>query len=275
MKLAAAVRMARRTARVGRPAGLSRRGACLGKTGTHLHLGPLLLEPLHRSHRLGGPRRPRFQEARLRLLGWRPDVPRPRRGHRPGRLDLAQRFRPGRRRASPASRAPSRPSPGPKQRSGRTRCAAASSVPPPTGTPSSRPTARRSSSSATPGTPPAPTASAGTTTTASAPSARSAGFKDYVRYRKAQGFNWVNIIAAFPNWMTDGAPWHVVMNDPSAPPSAPPGSSSAPAAPRTWTTKAAARSSSPARSPATRTCSPTWTAINPAYFQYSTARSTT
>jgi hypothetical protein len=41
-----------------------------------------------------------------------------------------------------------------------------------------------------------------------------AGFKDYVRYRKAQGFNWVNMIAAFPNWMTDNQPWHVVMNDP-------------------------------------------------------------
>lgn len=41
-----------------------------------------------------------------------------------------------------------------------------------------------------------------------------AGFKDYVRYRKAQGYNWVNVIAAFPNWMTDGAPWRVVMNDP-------------------------------------------------------------
>jgi len=40
-----------------------------------------------------------------------------------------------------------------------------------------------------------------------------AGFKDYVRYRKAQGFNWVNMIAAFPNWMTDHQPWHVVMND--------------------------------------------------------------
>lgn len=40
-----------------------------------------------------------------------------------------------------------------------------------------------------------------------------AGFKDYVRYRKAQGYNWVNMIAAFPNWMTDGQPWHVVMND--------------------------------------------------------------
>jgi hypothetical protein len=41
-----------------------------------------------------------------------------------------------------------------------------------------------------------------------------AGFKDYVRFRKAQGFNWVNMIAAFPNWETDGLPWHVVMNDP-------------------------------------------------------------
>ncbi len=42
----------------------------------------------------------------------------------------------------------------------------------------------------------------------------SAGFKDYVRYRKAQGYNWINLIAAFPNWMTDGSPWRVVMNDP-------------------------------------------------------------
>lgn len=40
-----------------------------------------------------------------------------------------------------------------------------------------------------------------------------AGFKDYVRYRKGQGYNWVNIIAAFPNWNTDGLPWHIVMND--------------------------------------------------------------
>ena len=40
-----------------------------------------------------------------------------------------------------------------------------------------------------------------------------AGFKDYVRFRKAQGYNWINMIAAFPNWMTDGKPWHVVMDD--------------------------------------------------------------
>ncbi|MFP5248581.1 MAG: DUF4038 domain-containing protein, partial [Acidobacteriota bacterium] len=40
-----------------------------------------------------------------------------------------------------------------------------------------------------------------------------AGFKDYVRYRKAQGYNWVNVIAAFPNWETDGKPWHIVTPD--------------------------------------------------------------
>ena len=37
-----------------------------------------------------------------------------------------------------------------------------------------------------------------------------AGFKDYVRFRKAQGYNWVSIIAAFPNWDNDGLSWHVV-----------------------------------------------------------------
>jgi hypothetical protein len=40
-----------------------------------------------------------------------------------------------------------------------------------------------------------------------------AGFKDYVRYRRAQGYNWVNIIAAFPNWKTDDKPWHLKMDD--------------------------------------------------------------
>lgn len=40
-----------------------------------------------------------------------------------------------------------------------------------------------------------------------------AGFKDYVRLRKAQGYNWVNVIAAFPNWHTDGRPWRLMMDD--------------------------------------------------------------
>lgn len=36
-----------------------------------------------------------------------------------------------------------------------------------------------------------------------------AGFKDYVRLRKSQGFNSVTIIAAFPNWAADGKPWEI------------------------------------------------------------------
>ena len=40
-----------------------------------------------------------------------------------------------------------------------------------------------------------------------------AGFKDYVRYRKAQGFNLIGIIAGWPNWETDGKPAQIHMND--------------------------------------------------------------
>ncbi len=40
-----------------------------------------------------------------------------------------------------------------------------------------------------------------------------AGFKDYVRLRKSQGFNWINVIAAFPNWKTDDKPWQLRMED--------------------------------------------------------------
>lgn len=36
-----------------------------------------------------------------------------------------------------------------------------------------------------------------------------AGFKDYVRFRKGQGFNVVALIAAFPNWADDGKPWDI------------------------------------------------------------------
>ena len=36
-----------------------------------------------------------------------------------------------------------------------------------------------------------------------------AGFKDYLRLRKIQGFNAVAIVAAFPNWATDEKPWEV------------------------------------------------------------------
>jgi hypothetical protein len=36
-----------------------------------------------------------------------------------------------------------------------------------------------------------------------------AGFKDYLRYRKNQGFNCVLLIAAFPNWADDGKSWEI------------------------------------------------------------------
>ena len=40
-----------------------------------------------------------------------------------------------------------------------------------------------------------------------------AGFKDYVRLRKEQGFNWINMIATFPNWITDDSSYHLRMHD--------------------------------------------------------------
>ena len=71
----------------------------LGEAGTHLHLRGLLREPLHRCHRLGGSPRAQFPETRLRLLGWRPHLPRARGGDRAGHLDLAQRLQSARYRA--------------------------------------------------------------------------------------------------------------------------------------------------------------------------------
>ncbi len=41
-----------------------------------------------------------------------------------------------------------------------------------------------------------------------------AGFKDYLRYRKAQGYNAILIIAAFPAWATDGYPVELFMDNP-------------------------------------------------------------
>ena len=40
-----------------------------------------------------------------------------------------------------------------------------------------------------------------------------AGFKDYLRYRKTEGYNAVAIIAAFPAWATDGQPVDIFLND--------------------------------------------------------------
>jgi hypothetical protein len=40
-----------------------------------------------------------------------------------------------------------------------------------------------------------------------------AGFKDYVRFRKAQGYNWICLIAAYPNWKTDDRSWRILLDD--------------------------------------------------------------
>jgi hypothetical protein len=40
-----------------------------------------------------------------------------------------------------------------------------------------------------------------------------AGFKDYVRFRKEQGYNWLNMIVAWPNWENDGLPAHLLTDD--------------------------------------------------------------
>ena len=40
-----------------------------------------------------------------------------------------------------------------------------------------------------------------------------ATFKDMVKFRKAQGFNSLAMLAAFPNWRDDGKPANIVMND--------------------------------------------------------------
>ncbi|OLY91772.1 protein of unknown function [Cnuella takakiae] len=45
------------------------------------------------------------------------------------------------------------------------------------------------------------------------PMGPNAGFKDYVRLRKAQGYNWINVIAAYPNWKTDDSSYHLRMYD--------------------------------------------------------------
>ncbi len=41
----------------------------------------------------------------------------------------------------------------------------------------------------------------------------SAGFQDYVRFRREQGFNCIALIAAFPNWANDGRPANLPTSD--------------------------------------------------------------
>jgi len=47
----------------------------------------------------------------------------------------------------------------------------------------------------------------------SRPIGPTAGFKDYVKFRKKQGFNCIAMLAAFPAWADDGAPWRIVLDE--------------------------------------------------------------
>lgn len=49
---------------------------------------------------------------------------------------------------------------------------------------------------------------------ASRPFGPEAGFRDYVKFRKAQQFNSVAMLAAFPAWANDGKPPNLFLNDP-------------------------------------------------------------
>lgn len=107
------------------------------------------------------------------------------------------------------------------------------------------------------------------------PIGSTAGFKDYVRYRKAQGYNWVNVIAAFPNWMTDGKSWHLIMDDSSKTTIRSAWLEYGRAVRRTWTMKEDGRSYSRERCLVTKISSPIWIESIPTISSIWTGRSTT
>ena len=185
----------------------------VGKKRTDLHIGSFFREPLCRCNRLGGPDRAQFPQAGLWLLGWRPDFPRSGVGDQPRHLDWRSGSNPpdqglagksGSFVAVPWSEDEKRQNP---LRRGFL-----------------RPTANRHALEQADGT---PFLVIGDTWYAAGanrfrwydddrerPIGPDAGFKDYVRYAASKAINWVNIIAAFPNWITDGKPWNLRMNDP-------------------------------------------------------------
>ena len=89
--------------------------------------------------------RPRLQEARLRILGRRPNFRVRLVATAPGKWTWRSGSNPADPGLAGKTRWIHRRSPGPRRRSSRTRCAAASCAPPPISTRWSRPTARRSS----------------------------------------------------------------------------------------------------------------------------------
>jgi len=92
-----------------------------------------------------------------------------------------------------------------------------------------------------------------------------AGFKDYVAYRRRQGYNCIAMIAAFPNWHNDGRPARLKAKDGTVIRSAWPqaGTNSA----KTMTDEAGRRAFLfPGRVPGYEDCFPDLERINPAYF---------
>ncbi len=197
--------------RHGCPAGGGRRSR-LGKAGAHVHFRSGIREPVHGCDRLGGPRRARLPQARLRLLGWRPHVSGAAVATEPG----IWQWRSG---SDPADA-------GLADQSGSftaVNWTEQEKQENPLRRGFLRATANGHALEQTDGT---PFFVQGDTWWAMGtnrfrwydddrerPIGPEAGFRDYVRLRMAQGYNWINMIAAFPNWNTDGLPWHIVMND--------------------------------------------------------------
>src|SRR5579863_4014400 len=70
--------------------------ACVGEAGTDADGGARVRKSIHRCDGLGGSDGPEFPQARLRILGRRPDVSGARDGYGTGKVDVAQRFSAGR-----------------------------------------------------------------------------------------------------------------------------------------------------------------------------------
>ena len=94
------------------------------------------------------------------------------------------------------------------------------------------------------------------------------GFKDMVRYRKAQGFNCIALLAGFPNWANDGAPAQIYVDDDEQTPLraawADPGGSSA----KDMHNEGGRPFLFPGKVPGYEDIFPDVEQINPAYFQY-------
>src|SRR5260370_18097526 len=108
----------------------------MGEARIDIHLRADLFESLHQRDRLGGRNRTRLQEARLRILGWRPYVPHSTRCPNGGYVDGAEPLRsPGQRPPREKWLLSARPR-GPQQKKQKNPHPPTPSPPPPPTTPS-------------------------------------------------------------------------------------------------------------------------------------------